>query len=145
MERRKRTKRRSASFWLVMRKHRLHSLHPSKHERLLCVCVQSELNPILQTSLTSHHVKRLRRFVWLGGWRAYRKSDLVYWQGLGNAECTSLISATISGVSSTLQPSSTSCSCHSFVAPKTALATRGCLKTKAANNSFVRHTADLWL
>jgi len=52
--------------------------------------------------------------------------------GFGNTEWTLFISTIISSLSSTLHASSTCWSCHNLVAPKTALATRGCRRTKAA-------------
>jgi hypothetical protein len=60
-----------------------------------------------------------------------------YGQGLGYLACTSLISTRISSGRWTVVAWRTSSSCHNLVAPKTADATSGCLKTNAESNSKI--------
>ena len=67
-------------------------------------------------------------------------------QGFGNLAWTLSISAITLDVTLTLHVLRTSWGCHDFVAPKTALATRGCLRTKAAkkNNESKKERIDRW-
>ena len=60
-----------------------------------------------------------------------------YGHGLGYLACTSLISTIISSGRWTVVAWRTSSSCHNLVAPKTADATSGCLKTNAECNSKI--------
>lgn len=78
------------------------------------------------------HLDPLRLF-WKKFGRGNKMKNMKFDQGhgLGNLLWTLLISTITSGVSSTLRAFRTSWSCHDLVAPKTTLATRGWLKTKA--------------
>ena len=84
-----------------------------------CNCMRNKRIPFSQSS----------KFSLIRNWTALTTDQ---GHGLGNFPWILLISTIISYVSSTLNALRTSWSCHNFVAPKTALATRGCLKTKAA-------------